>query len=297
MLDSMRQKFQYGLFKIALAVKKNPLLKRALNTAGIGSIYRKFNENNASNSREIFFDADIYGTKIKILDGSRQQEYFHEYYTCGSMYEAAFTAVLTDVLNRTESTTFIDIGAHIGYFTVYAANLLGDSGKIVSVEPNPEYYDYILKNIQLNNLGDKVRTFQLALSSKPGKASSGGYEGRDSIESDTGDIDIITFDQLCETEGFEPDIVKIDVHGAEYKVLAGMPEMLENKIKHLFVEIHPIELMQGYNIHDVIKLLDDRKYELMELTDFASADGGNLHPIDDDFMNSDEHRMLYARRR
>lgn len=55
--------------------------------------------------------------------------------------------------------------------------------------------------------------------------------------------------------------------------------------------------MQGYNIHDVIKLLDDRKYELMELTDFASADGGNLHPIDDDFMNSDEHRMLYARRR
>lgn len=297
MADSMRQRFQYGLFKLAVAVKKNQLLKQVLNSTGIGSAYRKFNENNAKNSREVFFDAEIYGTKIKIIDGSRQQEYFHQYYTFGSMYEAAFTGVLTGVLNRTTSTTFVDIGAHIGYFTVYAANLLGDRGRIVSVEPNPEYYDYLQRNIELNNLRDRVRTFQLALSSKPGKASSGGYEGRDSIESDTGDIDIITFDQLCEAEGFDPDIVKIDVHGAEYKVLAGMPYMLANKIKHLFIEIHPMELMQGYNIHDVIKLLDDRKYELIELTDFASADGGNLRPIDDDFMKSDEHRMLYARRR
>lgn len=296
MSDSIRQKLQFGLFQLALAVKKNPMLKLILNSTGLGPAYRKFNADNAKNSREVFFDADIYGTKIKIIDGSRQHEYFREY-SHGAMYEPAFTNILTHVLYQTTSPTFVDIGAHIGYFTVYAANLLGDRCKVISVEPNQEYYAYLKRNIELNNLGHNVRTFQIAVSSKPGKASIGGYEGRDSVESDTGDIELITFDKLCETEGVDPDVLKIDVHGAEYKVLAGMPNMLAGKIKHLFIEVHPKELAQGFTIHDIIDLIDDRKYELLELTDYTSASGGNLRPIDDDFMNSDEHRMLYARRR
>lgn len=296
MSDSIRQKFQFGLFKLALTVKESPLLKRVLNSAGLGSAYRKFNRNNARNSREVFFDADIYGTRIKIIDGSHQCEYFREY-SFGTMYEPAFTNILTLVLRQAASPTFVDIGSHIGYFTVYAANLLGDRCKVISVEPNQEYYSYLKRNIELNDLGSNVMTFPIALSSKPGKASIGGYEGRDSIESDTGDIDLVTFDKLCETEGFDPDIVKIDVHGAEYKVLAGMPGMLANGIKHLFIEVHPVKLMQGFTIRDILELIDERKYELMELTDYATASGGNLRPVDDDFINSDEHRMLYARRR
>lgn len=107
-------------------------------------------------------------------------------------------------------------------------------------------------------------------------------------------MDVTTFDQLCTTEGIEPDIVKIDVHGAEYKILSGMPSMLDNHVKHLFLETHSENLMQGYNIPAVINLFDRTKFDLFQLSDFRRSTSDEIVPLDGGLRPD---MMIYARRK
>ena len=122
----------------------------------------------------------------------------------------------------------------------------------------------------------------------------GGWEERDIIESDMGGIDVMTFDQLCESAGIKPDIVKIDVHGAEYKVLSGMTRTLDYQVKHLFLETHTEDLMQGFNIPAVINIFDSTKFELSQLNNFRISMSDETVPIGDD-LHAD--MMIYIRRR
>ena len=305
MINELRQEIAIVLFKLSPVVKKYPVLNKVLLTAGFGLLYDKFIAYYAENSKEVCFEADINGTKIKILDGSYRLEYYRRN-LCGITYEPAFARTLTNLLNEITSPTFVDIGAHIGYFTVYAGNLLGKRGRVISIEPNEYYYGFLSRNVEFNGLRDNVQTFQIALSNKSGKANTGGDEGRDSIESDSGDIEVMTLDKLCEIEKIKPDIIKIDVHGAEYKVLSGMPNILNNCVNHLFIEVHPVHFLQGFNIKDIIDLFDTKKFELLELigtwrmNDWmikGGEDEGKIVPISEDFLNPDEHKMLYVRRR
>ena len=50
-----------------------------------------------------------------------------------------------------ESDIVIDIGAHIGYFSLIFAKLVGNNGKVFSFEPEPENYKILKKNIEINN--------------------------------------------------------------------------------------------------------------------------------------------------
>jgi FkbM family methyltransferase len=202
--------------------------------------------------------------------------------------------MLRELFLEADSPTFVDIGAHIGYFTVYAGSLLGRRGSVVSIEPNRDYYRQLLKNIEINCLRENTKTFQIALSNKTGKAEMGGWEDRDFIEFESGKIDVMTFDQLCEIEGIKPDIVKIDVHGAEYKVLSGMTRTLDNHVKHLFLETHSEDIMQGYNIPDVVNFFDGAKFELFKLSDFRLNMTVDIVPLDGQVLAD---TMLYIRRR
>ena len=48
----------------------------------------------------------------------------------------------------------VDIGAHIGTYTVLAAEKTGSSGKVIAIEPEPKNYDLLLQNISINNFGN-----------------------------------------------------------------------------------------------------------------------------------------------
>ncbi len=52
--------------------------------------------------------------------------------------------------NLSEGDTFVDIGAYIGYYSIVARNIVGESGKVIAFEPNPESYRMLKKNIELN---------------------------------------------------------------------------------------------------------------------------------------------------
>ena len=58
----------------------------------------------------------------------------------------------------------LDVGSHVGKYTIYAGKLVGKKGKVIAIEANPYNYQQLLRNIKLNNLVDIVKAYNIAAS-------------------------------------------------------------------------------------------------------------------------------------
>ena len=87
-------------------------------------------------------------------------------------WEPNVTATLPSVLSPGD--VFVDIGAHIGYYSVLAASLVGPTGHVYAFEPSPSNYDLLRRNIQLNGLRN-VTALELAIGASEGRGTL--YEG------------------------------------------------------------------------------------------------------------------------
>jgi hypothetical protein len=124
------------------------------------------------------------------------------------------------------------------------------------------------------------------------------------LETET--IKAITFDELNNQEDIRPEIVKIDVHGAEGKVLYGMKTALKEAVKYLFIEIHAAHLLVDYSYKEILDILLDSGFKLFEMDKFRDTTSPVLVPIVgsvyEDFINFDKwtedqikrERMIFA---
>jgi len=144
------------------------------------------------------------------------------------VYEAFYELKRGDVV--------VDVGAHIGCFTVKASRTVGASGLVVSVEPEPENYRMLLTNISLNSLGN-VTPLRVALADRRGVArlfKSDDYIGHSIVAQPTGDfvpVPVTTLDELLrELNVGKVDFIKIDAEGAEALILKGaMKTIIEHR--------------------------------------------------------------------
>ena len=130
---------------------------------------------------------------------------------------------------------FYDIGANCGYFTLLASQLVGDAGHVYAFEPNPEVVRKLRQNLELNGVSN-VTVFPLALSDSEGtqqlSLTAGKNSGMSSFrtldgESTSREVDVVRLDDLIEHEALRlPDFVKMDIEGAEYLAVRGMPRAL-----------------------------------------------------------------------
>jgi len=149
----------------------------------------------------------------------------------------------------------VDVGAMIGYYTLIAAEIVGENGKVFAFEPAVDNYNLLIKNIEENGyknivpvqkaVSNKVGTTKLYLAQK-NKGDHRIYDtrnGRSHIE-----VETITLDDFFKDEE-RIDVIKIDVQGAEYVVLQGMREILRrNSNLKIFVEFWPMGLRRmGYS--------------------------------------------------
>ena len=136
----------------------------------------------------------------------------------------------------------IDVGAHIGLFTIYASQFC-TNGKIYSFEPVPENYELLLENIKLNNL-DYVTTFNQAISNsnEPIKLFLNNDESGHSMFSKSSKsiiIDSISLQKFFDKNKIERcDFLKLDCEGAEYEIIKNLPLEYFQKIDKLVIEYH-----------------------------------------------------------
>ncbi len=151
-----------------------------------------------------------------------------------------------------EGMVVIDIGANIGIYSMIAGSIVGESGQVFSFEPTPEIYDILNRNLILNDIVRRVKTFPYALSDNPGKAEFGifptcghnsfyfGSEVKKVIEVETTTLDI------CLKDIRKVDVVKIDAEGAEPLILKGMTRIVdENTDISIFLEFAPSLLLRA----------------------------------------------------
>jgi FkbM family methyltransferase len=154
-------------------------------------------------------------------------------------YETDTTAVMSEAI-RTGNVVF-DLGAHAGYHSLHASKLVGPNGQVWSFEPNPANARFLRKHIDLNRAGN-VHVMECAVSDANGECAfddgmncfSGHLSNNGSRKVRTISIDsAVAAGQLP-----VPDYLKIDVEGAEFKVLSGAIETLRRRRPFVLLETH-----------------------------------------------------------
>jgi FkbM family methyltransferase len=151
--------------------------------------------------------------------------------------------------------TYIDVGANLGYHTLHASTLVGDSGSVISFEPHPETYRLLTAHISINRRHN-VRAYNLGLSDRAGRSamSSTVHSGTATLRHDaaefsgesvrTTEIQLDTGDSALAREHLSGTVfVKIDVEGNEHHVIRGMTNTLR-MARYATVEITPEWLRQ-----------------------------------------------------
>ncbi len=147
-------------------------------------------------------------------------------------YESFTTHILKDYLKKGDY--FIDIGAHIGWFSLVASRLVGSEGKVYAFEPEPNNFAQLLKNIEANGYNNIVPVpkaisnikgiCDLRLDKKPGFHSL--YLAPE--QTGTIKVDVTTLDDFFDREGWPPvSFIKMDTQGGEANILNGAKNLLE----------------------------------------------------------------------
>lgn len=159
--------------------------------------------------------------------------------------EPEFMDIIESEVN--EGDVAFDLGANIGYVTMYLAKYVGDKGMVYAVEPSPRNFQILNESILVNGLEKRVEINQLAISSQ-----SGTRELNISDESNlnsfvktkytksTITVKTSSIDDFFKKKKF-PNFIKMDIEGAEVDALAGIDKILENNSRmKILMEIHPM---------------------------------------------------------
>lgn len=173
-------------------------------------------------------------------------------------WEPATFRVLSETL--TPDATYVDIGAWIGPTVLYAARLCRE---VWCFEPDPTALRHLLWNLDLNDIRN-VTAFGVALSDAPGllRLSTFGDARGDSRTSLLADEDAFSFNALALTweqirglaEIPRPDLLKIDIEGAEFRLLPEMADYLRDERPPLYLSTHAALLPEGDRM-DALEML------------------------------------------
>jgi len=146
-----------------------------------------------------------------------------------------------------------DVGANIGVLSVLAALQLDrlGGGQVLAIEANPVIAETLGRNLALNDAASvSSRVIAAALADAPGEGLlltvADGAEGKDrlteqdSVRGESIRVPIRRGDDLARETHASPDVMKVDVEGAELRVMRGFAEQLAlGRLREVFIEVHP----------------------------------------------------------
>lgn len=170
---------------------------------------------------------------------------FHPGFDHRSYFLAAYEPAVSRALmaSTRRGDVVFDVGAFVGYYTVLMSTLCGPEGHTYAFEPEPRAYARLQKNLEMNGLTN-VTPYQLAVADAPGTAA---LETNEMVDGSvlvpagrtTASVGVTSLDHSCYEEATRlPRLVKIDVEGAEARVLQGARRVLAAARPLLIIEIH-----------------------------------------------------------
>ena len=141
-----------------------------------------------------------------------------------------------------EGMTVMDVGANLGLYSLLASRAVGPSGKVYAFEPVPEIFARLKEHIALNNAANVIPV-PIALSNEKGVAKmsvrGSGSSFFRHLSNEFVEVQVERLDDFVEREGIERvDAIKIDVEGAELKVIRGADKTIRHNKPILMVEFN-----------------------------------------------------------
>ncbi len=155
-------------------------------------------------------------------------------------YEKDKLAQVVTLLPR--GGVFYDVGAQAGYHTVLAAKRAGAVGAVYAFEPLPRNQSYLRRNLELNGIRNTTMV-PAAVSDRDGELcfdpGPGFMAGHLSEDGDGFRVKAVSLDYWQQTEQARtPDLVKIDVEGAELSVLQGARRLITEHHPAILIDTH-----------------------------------------------------------
>jgi FkbM family methyltransferase len=201
-------------------------------------------------------------------------------------YETELVSLLREVLSP--GMRFVDVGAQVGYFSIIAAALVTEAGTVHAFEPDPESFARLVANSQTYPW---VRTHNSVVSNSTGeipfyrspKAEESGWGAIFDQDGERATVTAhaSTLDSWKSVEAIETiDFIKIDVEGAECRVLEGAQDTIAKTRPLMWVEANEVCLSRdGKSISFLLQLLNASGYAVQAVWDRRAGSFENVIAI------------------
>lgn len=177
--------------------------------------------------------------------------------------------------------TFVDIGAHVGYFSTLASRAVGRTGRVLAFEPTPSTFRALASNtgtephvtllnqaawskastLTLHDYGPCFSAFNSFFDPRLPAADQARPAGR------THQVPAVRLDDVVRDAGCVPDAVKIDAESAELHVLHGMRQLLNGPRPVLSVEVGDVGVPDAPRSREVVEKVLSFDYRAFEMRD------------------------------
>lgn len=153
-----------------------------------------------------------------------------------------------------KNSIVVDVGANIGSFSIYSAFY---GATVYAVEPEPHNLQALIKNVELNNMNDKINIIDYGISDYDGIAvisdNGGGATIKDNLPGS--EINILSFDSFLKKYSLNfIDILKIDIEGSEKELILGASKESMNKCKYITMEF---DIRVGKYLGDIVQKMSE----------------------------------------
>lgn len=190
-----------------------------------------------------------------------------------------------------EGDTVIDAGANIGLLTLRAAKVVGEDGRVISIEPHPETFRWLNKNVLLNKFSN-VEFFNIAVGHKQQLVSFTDFKIKDinkvSEKEGTLTLPLTTLDSMCQNIS-RCMLLKIDVEGFELPVFFGAEDLIKKTDVVMFESSPRNFALQNYTLQDIFRFLTLQGFSVYKIdTNFI------IETIQADYETIQKYENLFA---
>ena len=193
-------------------------------------------------------------------------------------YEPYQTSLIRQIVKP--GNTVLDVGAHIGYYSLIIADRITEAGTLLAFEPDPTNFSLLRKNLSVNNIRN-VEAINKALSdetaevdffvSEKNRGDNRLYSAEpDFTKTHVAAVDLDSF--LAERE-LKIDFIKMDIQGAELKALRGMQSTLASLTDiEIIFEFWPFGLCScGENPEELLAFVETLGFRIAEVHEGSKA--------------------------
>jgi FkbM family methyltransferase len=195
-----------------------------------------------------------------------------------------------------------DVGANYGYYSLLMADLVGDTGDLVAIEPNPQAAAKLKSSLELNGFAGRTQVVEAAAGEKSGTAQlyipkhepkNAALTQKKTFDAEKGllqEVKMVSLDEIF--SGYDRvDFLKIDAEGAEEQIIAGFAGTIERCSPMIVLEFNP------HRCSDPAEFIDhlERFYPSVRL---ISTSGALLEATRESLLSTadPEDRLLFLSR-